>query len=386
MSGSSSRRSFLKTTAVGGAILASTPKAHAQSRRYKRKSPASTELMEIGMITTGGYTHAPVWGLAMNPPLNEVDGDFLPRTTGMVMTMCWDPNPEFAEAYGKKYGVKVVKNYDDMVDKVDGVITSDFETTGWNPQLTKPYLEAGIPTLIERPLALSRREAKEIIERSKKYNAPIYVPSAFETRQETILLRAKVKHILEDGGHIKGVLATQGTRDYPAHGPHGMYRLHHILEPDVESISLQLDDWWGFDAGLMTWKCRQGDKPDYYVALQFSNDNTTTILTSKGTLVGNIELVNAKDDRYSRSKWHNYPNMYEFAKMVETRKMPSSHEAIMSKTVTVLTGWYSHLEKNGAIVKCVDLPENWRGPDRLPPRITPPSNHRIPEPLDKLFG
>jgi len=65
------------------------------------------------MITTGGYTHAPVWGLAMNPPLNEVDGDFLPRTTGMVMTMCWDPTPEFAEAYGKQYGVKVVKNYYD---------------------------------------------------------------------------------------------------------------------------------------------------------------------------------------------------------------------------------------------------------------------------------
>jgi len=386
MSISSSRRSFLKATAAGGAILASTPKAHAKRRRYKRKSPASTELMEIGMITTGGYSHSQVWAKSMNPPLEEHNGDFLPRTTGMVMTMCWDPNPEFAEAFGKQYDVKVVKNYYDMVDKVDGIITSDYETTGWNPQLTKPYLEAGMPTLVERPLALSLREAKEIIERSKKYNAPIYVPSAFETRIETIRMRGNLKRLLEQGAHITGVIANQGARDYPAHGTHGIYRLYTILNPDVIAAGLMADDWWKFKTALMTWKCRQGDNPDYYVTLQFASANSTIINTTKGLIDDKVILNSASDDPYTRNKWHNYPTMYEFAKMVETRKMPQTHDYIMAKTTTLLTGWYSHLEKKGAMVNCTDLSEDWRGPDRLPPRITPPSNHRSPEPLDELFG
>ncbi len=87
-------------------------------------------------------------------------------------------------------------------------------------------------------MALSLREAYEIIERSKKYNAPIYVPSAFETRMETIRTRARLKKLLQNGAFINGVLASQGARDYPAHGTHGIYRLHHILEPDVVSVSL----------------------------------------------------------------------------------------------------------------------------------------------------
>ena len=80
MSVTSSRRSFLKTAAAGSALLASTHQVHAERKRYKRKSPASTELMEIGMITTGGYSHADVWAKAMNPPLEEFKGDYLPLT------------------------------------------------------------------------------------------------------------------------------------------------------------------------------------------------------------------------------------------------------------------------------------------------------------------
>ena len=387
MSATSSRRSFLKTAAAGSALLASTHQVHAERKRYKRKSPSSTELMEIGMITTGGYSHTDVWAKAMNPPLEEFKGDYLPRTTGMVITMAWDPDPQLARAFGKRFDVKIVKNFYDMVNRVDGVIIADYDVTGWMPQLTKPYLEAGMPFLIERPMALSLTEAYEIIERSKKYNAPIYVPSAFETRMETIRTRARLKEMLNNGAYIDGVLASQGARDYPAHGTHGIYRLHHILEPDVLSVSLQADSWWGFQSAFMTWKCSQQKGPDYYVALQLMRECRTIISTSNGTLEEFIDLTSPGEDPYTRSKWHNYPNMYEFAKIVDTHKMPQSHEQIMSKTRTLLTGWYSHLEKNGSTVNCVDLPEDWRAPDRFPEAIPvqhPP--HRDPAQLDELFG
>ena len=70
--------------------------------------------------------------------------------------------------------------------------------------------------------------------------------------------------------------------------------------------------------------------------------------------------------------------------MVETGEMPQSHEYIMAKTTTLLTGFYSHLEKNGNLVNCADLPENWRAPDRFTGRTF--KNHRDPVALDELFG
>jgi len=65
--------------------------------------------------------------------------------------------------------------------------------------------------------------------------------------------------------------------------------------------------------------------------------------------------------------------MFEFAKIVETRTMTQSYEFIMNKTTTFLTGFYSHREKNGSMVNCADLPDDWRSPevmeDRMPDKL-----------------
>ena len=51
------RRSFLKTAVAGGAVAASGQEAQAKRSRYKRKSPASTELIEVGVITCAYFSH-----------------------------------------------------------------------------------------------------------------------------------------------------------------------------------------------------------------------------------------------------------------------------------------------------------------------------------------
>ena len=140
MSASKSRRSFITKSAIaGGALFGGASNAFAEQKKYKRKSPASVELMEVGVITCGYYSHIEdIWGMLINSPTEERQGTYWPRQTGMVMTMVWDPDREAAEKFAKKYDVKVVKNYNDMVDKVDGVILSDYYATGWWPQLSKP--------------------------------------------------------------------------------------------------------------------------------------------------------------------------------------------------------------------------------------------------------
>lgn len=367
-----SRRSFFKTAAAGGAFFAATPKAHSKRRQYKRKSPASVEMIEVGVITCGEYTHiAFSWALYMNPPLEEYNGGFWPRNTGMVMTYVWDPDPEIAKAFAKQYGLKVAKNYYDMVDKVDAVILSGFYATGWFPKLSKPYLEAGLPTLINRPFAFSLRETKEMIERSKKYNAPIYVPSAYETRYEAERLHNKLQKLLDDGAHVTAAHAFQVGNEYPAHGVHGIYHLFTVLEPKVVAVSLQANSWWDFTTGFLTMKCQPEDKPGYYAGLHIASSQGilggAEVYTSKGMIQENIEHIG---DLYDQLKNHNYPNMFEFNKMIDSEKMPQTHEFIMEKTTAFLTGFYSHCEKNGNMVDCTDLPEDWRAPELKPDHIS----------------
>ncbi|MBT4484924.1 MAG: Gfo/Idh/MocA family oxidoreductase [Candidatus Latescibacteria bacterium] len=370
-----SRRSFLAKSAVAGsALVPYATKATAKRKPFKRKTPSSVELMEVGIITCGYYSHIEsIWGRLINPTGEDNSGVYWPRQTGMVMTMVWDPDREAAEKFAGKYNVRVAKNYDDMLDKVDGVIFSDYYATGWWPRLSKPYLEAGMPCLINRPFALSISDAKEMIERSRKYNAPIFVPSSDEMMFETVQARHRLEMKLKEGAKVTGVMAFEPCGEYAAHGVHSIYNIHSILEPTVEAAGLQADKWWewGLKGAMMTWLCNgKGDNPDYYVGIRMSQETDTNgwimISTTKGRVFADNDHAGEVFTRYRNIF---LPTCVEFQRMIETHRQPRSHDYIMAKTKTFLTGFYSHCEKNGTLVKCSDVPEDWRAPEVMPDRI-----------------
>ncbi len=375
MSTYKSRRSFFKTAGAGSAFLAAGSSAHAARKPFKRSSPSSTDLIEVGVITCGEYTHIAFgWGLAMNPPVESFKGGFWPRMTGMIMTYVWDPDPKVAEEFSRQYGLKVAENYYDMVDKVDAVICSGFYATGWWPQLTKPYLEAGIPCLINRPFAFSMNEAREMIERSKEYNAPIYVPSAYETRYETERMFNNLQEEIDNGAVIRGAYCRIAGNEYPAHGVHGIYNIYRAVNPKVVAASLQAKSWWDFGSGMMTMKCVQDNGPEYYIGLQVvsvpGDYSNLMVFTSNGRLEEHIEFVGGENRLYNQLKNHNATNMFEFNKMIVSGEMPQSHDFILEKTRTFLTGFYSHCEKDGLMIDCNDLPEDWRAPEIKPDHIS----------------
>jgi hypothetical protein len=376
MAHSPSRRSFIAASALaGGAILGSNSAQAAVPRpKFKRKSPASVELMEIGIITCGYYSHIEdIWGIFLNPPLTEQNGTFWPRQTGMVMTMVWDADPKAAETFSKKYDVKIVKNYNDMVGKVDGVILSDYYATGWWPQLSKPYLEAGMPSLINRPFALSLREMKEMIARAKEHNAPILVPSSDETMLETMRARHRVQALLDKGGHVTGAMSFEPCGEYAAHGVHSIYNLYTILKPNVIAANLMADTWWewGDRGGMMNWLVKgEGKNPDYYAGIRMSTEADTNGWVEISTNNGRVfENNDHEGDVFTRYRNMFVSTMIDFQKMVETGKQPQTFEHIAGKTTTFLTGFYSHREKKGEMVKCSDVPEEWRAPQVEPERI-----------------
>ena len=93
---------------------------------------------------------------------------------------CWEIDREKSENFGRTFGCEVVQNFDDMVGKVDGIISGGYYNHPWNHILHRPYLEAGLPNLINRPFTNSLAKAQEMIELAQKHGATILVPSSHE--------------------------------------------------------------------------------------------------------------------------------------------------------------------------------------------------------------
>ena len=94
MSGAITRRKFLAGSAAIGSAVLGAGEGLGEARRFTRKSPSSEELIKVGVITCGYYSHIEdIWGMLINPPGVEKDGTWWPRQTGMVMTHVWDPRP-----------------------------------------------------------------------------------------------------------------------------------------------------------------------------------------------------------------------------------------------------------------------------------------------------
>ncbi|MCK5845432.1 MAG: twin-arginine translocation signal domain-containing protein, partial [Victivallales bacterium] len=183
MENQKSRRSFIgkAAAATAGSTLAASPFVNAQPKR----KTSSVELIQVGAACLSDNSHMNyrIWA----PMINQTDPERWPvgRTTRMRITHCWDRDYTVAQKFAKQYKCEAVKNYYDMVDKVDGMIFAGFNEVKWWKQLSKPYLEAGIPCYLNRPFAYSMKDAKDIVERSKKYDTPILCTDEREFIQQT---------------------------------------------------------------------------------------------------------------------------------------------------------------------------------------------------------
>ncbi len=367
------RRSFLKTAALASTALAATGSASAQEtgkRKFKRRSPSSAELLEVGVLTaTGGHIDA-IWG----PLINPADGKT--RLTGMVMTQAWDIDAAALDRFSKKFDVKKAASFDAMVGKVDGIIVSDYQSLFWHPQLVRPYLEAGMPVYINRPFAASVRAMRDMIDLAKKSGAPLMTSSSLEYVQAVDSIRQAIPEL----GEITGYMADNAQSDYLTHGTHGIWFVHACVGGGVKSVSYQAEDWTRPN-GAMTFEYfgRNGGKNFWGLLMQAYRSGSAWIRVSgKGTTKrrdgysNDVHIERQMDwpregrgDVVDSAIW--LPMLHVVQRMFETGVMPESFESIEEKTRMFLGGFYSHLEKKGAPVLLADIPPDWECPRDRPP-------------------
>lgn len=356
------RRSFLgKTVLAGAGVLASAVGSKsigaAQRAVKKRKSPSSLELLHVGFLACDPSGHLAIWGPLINPPEGWT------RRTGMVISHCWDIDKTDEERFAKTYGCERVKNYTDMIGKVDAIIIPSFDTAyGVNKHLVKPYLEAGVPVFINRPFAFNMADAEEIVQLSKKTGTPIMCGSAFEYCKETRIIERAVERC----GPLYGAAVAADSSDFPSHGIHPLYWVHRIFGGDIARVSYFSRDWRKVHGSVQIEyrPKKDGDAP-FYVNIVYMQNTPTQSWGTMNIVGGNAsEIITILTETGTEEMFNFFflPSLLAMQKFFESGEMPEPTDSILGKTRLFLSAWKSQVDHHGAPVDPAELPRDWTGP------------------------
>jgi hypothetical protein len=377
---SNRRRFFGKISLAGAGVAAASSGASAQTHP---KLP-STDLLRIGAIAVGESSHMNynIWAPMFNPEVPEAWP--VGRTTRMLITHCWDKDAKTSQDFAKKYKCETVKNYYDMVGKVDGMVFAGFNECKWWPKLVKPYLEAGIPCFINRPFSYSMKDARYMVELSKKHNAPILCTDTHEYMQQMYVAKAKVQELLSQKRTIIGAHSTNPSGEYPAHGIHGLYYLLSVLGTDIEKAGLQADGWLNVitPTSKKVWTWGQLSFQYRGIKAEGGGESKAPFIASQHMIWPRADITlrlyhdlgwwdiahenTTGDGGFPRHFYMFFNSVLAMQRMFETRVMPQSHDYILKKTQVFLTAFKSHLEHDGAMIPVDSLSDDWEAPNPYP--------------------
>ena len=272
----------------------------------------------------------------------------------MEVTHCWDVNPKLAEEFAQKYGCQAVTNYDDMVGSVDAVAFGGFYEIPWQHLLARPYIEAGIPTYLSRPFSYSLRDIDSMLDLSAKHNTPLMATSC----QEHYYQASYLKERLEDCGIIQAVHGICRSNEYPAHF-HIQWFILRALGYDVDKVSLITDDERSasYLQETMLFKGND-DQPPFLASMHASGDSHYLYLKVTGS-EGTQTIKVDRSPNQQETLYHYFaPQLVDMQRTFEGHPY-QPHDVIRRKTELFLTGYYSHLEKSGAMTPVGSVPTDW---------------------------
>lgn len=151
---------------------------------------------------------------------------------------------ERIEGYTKelqeKWQVEVVDTIPALCGKVDAVMLTSVDGRTHLEQ-ARPVIDAGLPLFVDKPLAASYADAKEIYRLANAKKVPIFSASSVRYYADVKAVAAESKI-----GDIKGAAVWTGGLVEPGHpglffyGIHGVEFLYTILGPGCDEVSYQV--------------------------------------------------------------------------------------------------------------------------------------------------
>jgi predicted dehydrogenase len=318
-----SRRNFIKTTGKGAALAAVAPGIITQTAFADQPQ----KNIRIGIIGAEN-SHTIGFGKMFN-----TDKKF----PGMEVLYVWGETDEFAKNAMEKGNIPhQVKDPNEMLGKIDALIV-DHRHPKYHLEPAIPFIEAKIPTFIDKPFCYRAAEGQEFLRLAKKMGTPVTSFSSIAHSDETFDLKEQVKNM--EG--ISQVILT-GPGDFDSqyggiffYGVHIVQPLMYVFGEDIERVKVSRNGSYGnaslkFSSGLFATLIIKGKARGW----------ETFVETPK-------ELVELKPRVEEKNPARNYVDM---AEMFRTGKEPRSHQSILN-CVSVLEA----LEKSAETEKWVEV-------------------------------
>lgn len=212
------RRDFIKTAAAAGVSVGLSTGAVYAGKPVILKRTIKRDFIKVGMVGLGPYSHAMAYTEAINEPS-------VPPRTNMKVVAVWGRKDGYLSSlkgtdkwkksrveklgtnmsigkFTNVLGVEHVVNYpEEMVKLVDAVFITDPEDS---LNLAQPFLEESMPVFVNRPMAWTMHEAREIIHLAKENNCPLVTGSCVPWMNEFQVAASridpkKVQHYYIDG-------------------------------------------------------------------------------------------------------------------------------------------------------------------------------------------
>ncbi len=325
-----SRRSFLKKTGKGtlfSTMVLASSSAYPFSLLARREKTSGN--MRIGIIGAEN-SHTIGFGKMFN-----IDKKF----PGFEVKYVWGETEEFAIRAMKEGNIpNMVSDPVDMLGKIDALIV-DHRHAKYHLEAATPFVEAGIPTFIDKPFCYRVSEGKKFLAMARKAGTPVTSFSSILQSDATF----DIKKQLESLGEFNHIVSMGPADIESKYGGIFFYGVH-IVEPLL----------FLFGENISKVRISSNEK-NATANLAYDDGKLATLIfknMSRGweTFIETKEgLIKLESSVKERDPTRNYVDMVE---MFRTGKEPRSHQSILSG-VAVLEA----LEKSVITGDWVDVPD-----------------------------
>jgi predicted dehydrogenase len=195
-----------------------------------------------------GYNHDIMQACPFPTIPNYLNKRIFPRDaiSELQVTHIWTQNSDISEHIAKASNIKyVVNEFTDMLGKVDGLLLARDDAEN-HYQFAKPFLIAGVPIYIDKPIATTLPKAQALYD-LEKYEGQIFTCTALRYAKELLLTKEQLAAL----GVVKYIIAYTPKKweTYAIHiiepiianfGEQGEIREHHIcMVNDVTTVMVK---------------------------------------------------------------------------------------------------------------------------------------------------
>jgi len=249
------------------------------------------------------------------------------RLEGVLVTHVWTQERKISEHIAAASLIdNIVENPGEMIGKVDAVILA--RDDGENHlQMAKPFLDAGVPMLIDKPLTDRQEDLREFV---KYYEQGKIIMSCSSARFQRSVLDLKQKN------DIGGILTANGVspKYWRTYGIHLIEGIYAVMGGGIKSVQ------------------NVGKKGEEIVHLSYADGKHAVLQTFAKVTAGNMFFYGEKGCREvgDPDSFFSFKNMIgHFVDYLRTGKPPFDwHETI--ETVKVVVAGEKSLQEGGRIV------------------------------------